>query len=273
MRTPEASNIDNFADETEAGAPKHCQIQAVAERPELPGWPLARLDEILGDVSVRTIAIDVETRLDRDAALAQGFDPDGKAPMPPCLFQVQAVTVFVSHHASEDAVLPYDFDLRSYTQEQFAERDLIAVLIAEITRAHIWYGFAWERHEMPVLLARGTVHDLDLSTFLVPRKGPEELAVFLRDTTQLVDLCAGMNIPTVHLGGVPAMGRSLEGEARATALWLLSTFTYGRSMLASEHCWSLLADWIDRQPGFAHLKPFVGVSPLPEEPPAPALQA
>lgn len=274
MKKSDAPNTNHPNANTRAGTGKRGRKQAAATVRELPGWPLARLDSIYGDTRVRSIAVDVETRLDRDAALVAGFDPDGAAEMPFHLFKVQAVTVFVAYFPTHDDVLPVDFAIRSYTDEQFPERDLIAVLVAEIGRVQTWYGFAWERHEMPVLLSRGAVHGLDLSTILVPRGSADQLTAIMLDTARMDDLCAGLNIPAEPLGGTPRTGCSLAGEARATGLWLLSTFTYAKSMVVGELCWERLAGWINRQPAFDHLLPFVTASYLPpEEPPSPAPQA
>jgi hypothetical protein len=231
---------------------------------ELPVPPLARLNALFGDARFRIIAIDVETRLDRGAALAAGLTLDGKALMPPHLFEVTGVNVFVSHYKAKGERLPSGFDIRSYTGDMFTERDLIAILVAEITHANDWFSFAWERHERAVLLSRGAVHGLDLSTIFVSRGSADQPSAIKLDITPLSELCTGMGIPIDPSEGGPlGNGRSARGEARATALWLLSTFAHGPDVILAEMCWELLARWIENQPSLDHLCPFIAPSIVP----------
>lgn len=228
------------------------------------GWPFARLDAVYGDLGVRHITIDLETRPDDDASGAIACKPDGNAPVAPVLYQIEAVSVFVSLYSTPEANLPSGFRIRTYTRAEFPERDLLGILAAEISHADSWHGFAWELHEIPVLLARAAIHGLNFSTVFSGRNELDLASAGMKNTIQLGHLCSKMGIPSIQSGGTDTIDCSPVCEARATALWLLeSRYACDPDIAVTQARWALLAGWISSQPRLDHLRLFVTASPQP----------
>lgn len=211
---------------------------------------------------MKTVSIDIETVLDLEAAERCGYIPcDDFAPFP--LHTIACASAFsVTYMADGDCL----FALESFSLGGMTERGIVASVEEAVSDANQVCTFNGCRFDLPVLLTRAAVHEVDVPR-LIDLQNRSRVGRHLdlfdqikRDAApvSLSQLCAPFSIPAKQVPSA-RVSELVTGkdwsrlerycESDAIACWLASQFWNGAPEPGfARQRWRDLAHWLAAQP-------------------------